>query len=476
MKLGARIFFCYLAIFAACFYYPIDWVIDNLRTRYLEGIEDPLVDQANLLAELAGMEMEAGRFETQRWYAHFQRTYGRKLNARIYDLEKQRVDVQVYITDAGGKIIFDSIDQQNIGEDYSIWRDVALTLKGCYGARATRMDPEDEASSVLHVAAPVFVEGHLAGVLTVAKPTSAVNTFLAGAKPRIAQVGAAAVLAAILLSLGASFWITRPIIRLTRYAEGVSAGRRVALPRLDRSEIGDMGQAFERMREALEGKQYVEQYVQSLTHEIKSPLSAIRGAAELLDEEMPAKRRGQFMANISSEAGRIQDIVDRLLELSALENRKILKRVESVSLRPLLNTVLESRQPQLAGKQLTTEIDIAGDPWIQGDAFLLHQSVGNLVDNAVAFSPPGGRLKLAAKVEDRRLLLAVEDVGPGIPEYALGRVFEKFFSLQRPDGGKKSTGLGLNFVREVAALHGGSVTLENLPGQGARATLVLPLG
>ena len=475
MKLGAKIFFCYLAIFAACFYYPIDWVLETLRTRYLEGVEDPLVDQANILAELTGMEMQTGRFEPERLYTLFQRVYARNLSANIYDLEKRRVDMQVYITDANGKIIFDSMDREKIGTDYSTWRDVALTLKGRYGARSTRVDPGDEASSVLHVAAPVFVDGRLAGVLTVAKPTAAVNTFLEGAKPKIAQVGGVAVLAAILLSLGASFWITRPIIRLTRYAEDIGAGRRAALPRLDRSEIGGMGKAFERMREALEGKQYVEQYVQSLTHEIKSPLSAIRGAAELLQEEMPADRRARFIANIRNEAARIQQIVDRLLALAALENRKMLEKSARVPLKALVHTVIEARRPQMASKQLETAMTLEDNAQVRGDAFLLHQAVGNLVDNAVDFSPSHGRLVLTAKTEAHRLILTVEDEGPGIPGYAMARVFEKFFSLQRPDSGKKGTGLGLNFVREVAALHGGCVTLENLPGKGARASLVLPL-
>ena len=167
-------------------------------------------------------------------------------------------------------------------------------------------------SSVLYVAAPIRVKGEITGVLTVAKPTVNINSFLKTAKPRIAAVGGLAAAAAIVLSLVASFWITRPIRRLTAYANDIRAGRRVDLPALDKSEIGAMGQAFEKMRIALEGREYIEQYVQTLTNELKSPLSAIRGAAELLGEKMEIPQRQRFLGNITNEAARIQDLVDRI--------------------------------------------------------------------------------------------------------------------------------------------------------------------
>ena len=99
MRLGTRIFIAYLVIFAVCFYYPIERIAGDLRTRYVEGIEDPLVDQANILASWVSMEMEAGRFTPESLYAIFEHAYGRTLTARLYDLLKTRVDLRVYITD-----------------------------------------------------------------------------------------------------------------------------------------------------------------------------------------------------------------------------------------------------------------------------------------------------------------------------------------------------------------------------------------
>jgi two-component system sensor histidine kinase CreC len=236
-----------------------------------------------------------------------------------------------------------------------------------------------------------------------------------------------------------------------------------------------MAMAFEKMREALEGKKYAEQYVQTLTHELKSPLSAISGAAELMHEEMPPETRARFLANIRTEAGRIQDIVDRMLELSALENQNMLQKVESVSFGTLVRTVLESKEPLFARKELAVELQMSDDITLKGDSFLLHQAVSNLVQNAIDFSPARGRLEISARLSGKELEFTVDDEGPGIPESILNRVFDRFFSLQRPDTGKKSTGLGLNFVKEVCLLHGGDVSLENRREKGLRATMKLPI-
>jgi two-component system sensor histidine kinase CreC len=475
MKLAARIFFAYLLISVICFSYPVSRFVRDLRMFFLESVEDPLADHATLLASIVGTQMEAKRFKPEDLYQAFSDTYSRTLPAQIYGFPKTGVDLRVYITDVSGKVIFDSLGSENIGADYSTWRDVSRTLSGEYGTRTTRKDPKDPTTSVLYVAAPILVHGKTAGVLTVAKPTTNINAFIQRERPRILRLWYLAAALAILLSFLVSLWLTHPIKRLTRYANDVRDGKRAKLPSMGHSELRDMGLSLENMREALEGKKYVEQYVQTLTHEIKSPLSAIRGAAELLDEQMPPEKRQRFLFNIRTEANRIQDLVDRMLKLSELEARKTLQNVESVSLTALVGTVLESFEPILSRKGLDVACRLADDVRVQGDPFLLHQAISNIIQNSIDFSPAGGRIGIDVQVEEGRLFLTVDDEGPGIPEYCWERVFDRFFSLQRPDTGKKSTGLGLNFVKEVATLHGGEILLENLPEKGARAIFSLPV-
>lgn len=475
MKLGIRIFLCYLVIFSVCFYYPIDWMLDNLRTRYLEGVEDPLVDYANILAVMLGDEMEKGGLDIAELSKIFDEVGERKLSAKIYDLEKSSVDLGMYITDSQGVVLFDSENRDDVGKDYSIWRDVKFTLAGKYGARTSKKVINGEDSSVLYVAAPIMAGGELAGVVTVAKPTTNINNFIAGAKPQLIIKGTLALIVAAIMAFFASVWLTLPIRRLTRYANSIREGRREDFPRLDRSEIGEMGEALRRMQEALEGKKYIEQYVQSLTHELKSPLSAIKGAAELLGEEMEPGQRDRFLGNIRNEAGRIQNIVDRMLELATLENLEMLRTVEPLSLHALVKTVLESKQPMLSRKNIKANVQIAPDLTLSGDSFLLHQAVGNIVQNGIDFSPEHGRIQIAAERDDHRISLLVEDEGAGIPGFAMDKVFQKFYSLQRPDTGRKSTGLGLNFVREIVSLHGGEIDLGNREQGGLRVELRFPV-
>jgi two-component system sensor histidine kinase CreC len=131
---------------------------------------------------------------------------------------------------------------------------------------------------------------------------------------------------------------------------------------------------------------------------------------------------------------------------------------------------------RLSRRDLRLETEVAETlPPVRGDAFLLRQALVNLVENAADFSPEGGRIILHAAVEADAVRFDVVDEGPGVPEYALPRVFERFYSLPRPQGGSRSSGLGLCFVAEVAALHDGEATLANRDAGGTQASLVVPL-
>lgn len=476
MKLGIRIFLFYLAIFAACLYFTTDWIWTTLRTRYMESVEEPLADSANLLAGLVEREMARPDFTFADLEAPLASAHSRRLSALIYGLRKSAVDSQIYITDAAGRVVFDTRQPKALGEDYSRYHDVKLTLEGKYGARATRGNPNDPFSTALYIGAPIYRDGHVAGVLTVVEPTASIEAFLQLARPAFVRAGLLTIGIAALLSLALSYLLTRPIDRLARYADGIRLGKRPAFPRLGSTEIADLGLALRRMQEALEGRQYAEEYVQTLTHELKSPLSAIRGAAELLQEEMPPEQQARFIANIRAEAERIARIVDRMLELARLENRRETPEMEPVELDALVRTVAESHEPLLAGKDLELEIAVPERLTLNGNAFLLHQALDNLVQNAIEFSPRGCTVKVEVTPAGDRVTIAVTDEGPGIPDYALDRIFERFYSLGRPDTGRKSTGLGLNLVREVAKSHGGAIRVVNRPEGGALAELTLPRG
>ena len=474
MKLGLRIFLFYLAIFSVCLYYATNWIWTTLRTRYLESVEEPLVDSANLLAVLVEQEMARPDFAFADLESSLARAHSRALSVRIYDFEKSAVDLQLYITDASGKVVLDTRQPGAVGEDYSRFRDVKLTLEGKYGARASLRNPQDPFSTELHIAAPLYRNGRVSGVLTLVEPTVSIDTFLELARPAFVRAALLTIGIAALLGLVVSYLLTRPIHRLARYADGIRLGEHPPFPQLGSTEIAGLGQAMRRMQEALEGRRYAEEYVQTLTHELKSPISAVRGAAELLQEGMPAQEQARFIANIRSETARIARIVDRMLELARLENRREKPEMEPVDVSSMVRTVIEGRETLLASKSLGMEIAVPDGLSLTGNAFLVHQALENLVQNAIDFSHRGGTVRVAAAVERDRVTISVADEGTGIPDYALDRMFERFYSLGRPDTGRKSTGLGLNFVREVASSHGGTIRVANRPEGGVLAELTLP--
>ncbi|MFT3869873.1 MAG: two-component system sensor histidine kinase CreC [Nibricoccus sp.] len=476
MAIRTRIFLVYLLLVGGGVWYLIGWAMNSVRPRYLESMEESLVDAANLFAAAAEAEaVSDARLVPDALHRLFDPAYERTVNALIYSLRKTDIDLRIYVTDAKGIVIYDSNRGLHEGHDYSLWRDVRLTLAGEYGARGSRADPDNDASLVIHVAAPIRANNQIIGCLTVGKPTRYINELVAVARRRILWAGFGGGALVILTGFAFSVWLTTPIERLTTYARAVRDGKPAKLPRLAGREVTTLQTAFDEMRDALEGKQYVERYTQTLTHEIKAPLSAIRGAAELLQEHgMPADQREKFLANIQRESARIQQLIDKLLQLSALEARKGLGPTESVEFAALARTVIDSLAGTLHTRRLTVDLRASAPVTVQGERFLLQQALANLLQNAAEFSSPGSVIVLTITSHAHQASVKIEDSGPGLPDYARDKVFERFYSLPRPDTGAKGTGLGLSFVREIAHLHHGEITLENRPEGGCRAKLILP--
>ena len=437
-------------------------------------MEDTMVDMSNLLAEIAtpyvtddGILIESSSFSQG-----VERFSQRQFNAKIWDLNKSDSELRVYITDKQGIVIYDS-KNLDLGENYSQWRDVYLTLRGKYGARTTLRDPNDTTTSVMHVAAPILYKGEIVGVLAVAKPNISVQPFIELAREKMTIKSLWLLGASLVFGLVAVAWLTRSIRKLVDYATQLSQGKRANYPVIREPELAKLGEAMEVMREELEGKNYIENYVHTLTHEMKSPLSTIKGAAELLLESMPIAERENFLGNILAETDRLQDFVQRLLALTTIEHRASLKQPVRVNLETLSDDVIKQKEPVWNQKKITIKLKSVGRPIVKGEYFLLEQAVINLLDNAIAYSQQGDVIVVDISVDERNAAICIRDQGSGVPDYAQEKVFERFYSLPRPITGKKSSGLGLCFVKEIAELHGGSIKLTNYEG-GVEATLVLP--
>ena len=474
MSLRLRLLVLLLAIYGAGGFLLTRWALNQVRPRYLESMEESLVDTSVLLASVLETQSPAGGVNGEMLRQAFAAAGQHEFEAKIFSLRKTAIDLRVYVTDDRGRVVFDSTGRSE-GQDFSRWNDVRRTLLGQYGARSTRDIAANDETQVIYVAAPVRQAGRIVGVLSVGKPTHGINALVAVAKRRILLGAVLGGVVLLLVMLLAASWVIAPLERLTDYARAVRDRRPAVRPQLTGRTQRDQGTAFEEMRDALEGRQQVERYTQALAHEVKAPLAAIRGAAELLGEEMPEEQRRKFLGNIRSEAERIQQIVDRLLEMSSLEARKTLGRTERIEVSALLAEAAAALRPAFEAGRVALAVAGGTGLWLRGERVLLREALVNLLQNALDFVPAGGTVTLRAEAASARVALVVEDTGPGVPDFALPRVFERFYSLPRPRSGRKSTGLGLSLVREIAHLHGGEVELANRPEGGARATLSAPL-
>ena len=233
-------------------------------------------------------------------------------------------------------------------------------------------------------------------------------------------------IAAVLVAAG--WWIasrlTHSLERLTAYAEAVRDGRAAVPPVSKAKEIAAQGRAFEEMRVSPEGKAHVERYPQALAHECKAPLTAIRGAAELLGEDLPREARARFVANLRAESDRLQRIVEGLLELSALEARRAgAAMAVTVDLQEVGADACEGARVAAEAKRVTLTLRCGEARRVRGEKVLLGQAVGNLVQNALAFSAPGAVVTVAIGGKDGGVCVCVEDTGPGGAEFCVGEGF-----------------------------------------------------
>jgi two-component system sensor histidine kinase CreC len=469
-----RVFLGLIGIFVLAFGFLTYRIATDLDPRYREPAEDSLVETAHLLASLVELDLKDGAIDVSTLGPAFQGLYARRFRAQVYSVEKTHVELRVYVTDRNGRVVFDS-SGQGVGRDLARWRDVQLTLRGEYGARTTNDIPGDPRTAVMYVGAPVWHAEQIVGVVTAARPVRSFGQYVQAARTRIITAGVLSGIAFMLLAVLVSVWLVRPVGLVAGYVRYLRRDPGAQRPRLGRGAFGAMASAYQEMRDALAGRQYVTEYVQTLTHEIKSPLSAIRGAAELLQEPMPDAERSRFVDNILRESKRTEELVDRLLELASLERQRGLERIERAPLAAIARDAMEAAEPRAQRRRVAIVLAAEGDVHLRGDPLLIGSALISLLENAIDFSPEGGAVEVAVGRDGNEAWVSVRDHGPGVPDYAAERVFERFYSLARPGTQKKGTGLGLVFVKQIAELHGGSASLADAPGGGAIAVLRLPV-
>ena len=472
-KVPFKLRFAHLIIGVVClligcgFFLLLRELSKDLEAQSLGATEEVMVDSSLLLASHLEQRLEAGEHLStavcQRVFSSKQR---RKLTyeVKIYDLVKDDLGLNFFVTDPKGAVVFDSNQGEWEGQDFSQFNEVYLTLRGEYGARSSRKSESDADSSVMYVGAPVYQKGKIAGVLAVYKEQRDIMPFVQKRHEKIVRSCLLIGLGTMILVAAVFFLVYRPIGLLTTYAQAITRGERPSFPNLGKGkEINALGGALKNMRRTLEGREYAKNYVQTLSHELKSPIASIKATAELLEEEMSEEQRQGFLQTIAHQVNRSNRVINRLLQLSRIEQLTELERRTRVDVKSLIEELAEELAQE--AKQQSVEIVIDLRPQeVLGDAFLLRAVFQNLLENAIKYADPETVVSVSSKIQEEPLVVEVRNNGPALPEYAETRVFDKFYSLPQ-QGKSKSSGIGLALVKEALQLHQGNITYRRRSSQ-----------
>ena len=267
-------------------------------------------------------------------------------------------------------------------------------------------------------------------------------------------------LTASLLVLGAlAWWLARSISRIRRYAEAMAANRTAVKPQFGDSYLYRLVNAVAHLRDELDHRQHIENYVLGLTHELKTPLTAQQAALELLQDSPLSPDQQQLLDRIHRNTEKQKQLIARLLGLARLENRDSLNDIQTVDLSNLAAQAAQESRAALQAKQLHIALNCPQQT-VQGDPLLLRQAIDNLLYNAIDFAETGSEIRLSLTRSRNRTELAVYNQGSPVPDYALAKIPQRFYSLPRADG-SRSSGLGLSFTTEIMRLHHGRLMLAN---------------
>ncbi|NOZ57420.1 MAG: HAMP domain-containing protein [Calditrichaeota bacterium] len=333
--------------------------------------------------------------------------------------------------------------------------------------------------SYLAVIYPVWRGSQLVAWVQLALPTKQVSDPL----HRLIVSLLIAAPVALLLAGFTGYWLAdralRPVEVIRSRAESISQANlaaRVPVPGRG-DELSRLAETFNAMLDRLEAAFKAQQrFIADASHELKTPIAILRARweNEINDADLPQEVRTQLTRDVE-ELARLNKLVEDLLLLTRADEGKIPLAREPVSLDELLNSLLEDARTLASGKEQKIHTEITTCGTVQGDRNRLYQLFLNLVDNAVKYSQPGATIRITCERRGARVVVAVQDDGPGIPPEDLPLIFDRFYrvdkSRSRELGG---SGLGLSICKWIAEAHGGSITVQSQPGQGTRVEVSLP--
>jgi two-component system sensor histidine kinase ChvG len=358
------------------------------------------------------------------------------------------------------------------GPDGRVYHEVVSALSGEVRT-AERVD--DQNKLVLSVAVPIQRFKTVYGVLMVSTEGGDIDDILREERATLLEVFLVALLAMLLSSLYLAQFVATPIRRLAAAADRVRRGQagRESIPLMEgrRDEISDLASSLSGMTRALYSRiDAIERFAADVAHELKNPLTSLKNAVEMLSRSKDDTSRDSMIKIVQQDVKRIDRLITDISDASRLDAELSREEYEPVDIARLLETIVEVytyTRPN-RGVTLALQLDLPKDARVMGRDERLGQIFRNLIDNAISFSPDGGKVAISAAASGYRVRVSVADEGPGIPQGNLETIFDRFYT-ERPVGHEfgNNSGLGLSIARQIVTGVGGRIWAENRREPGA---------
>jgi len=320
-----------------------------------------------------------------------------------------------------------------------------------------------------------------AAAIIVARPAASLGEIMGDLAPRLVFSGLIGVAAALVLGFAFSQSVAAPLRGIARAARSVARGNyRQRVPATGPQEVRDLAANFNRMTEEVQrSQQTLRDFLANISHELKTPLTSIRGFSEAIldgtiDDPEGIERSAKV---ISDESNRVLRLVQELLDLSRIESGQVSMEQDDVDLHELFDHVSEVFALRAEDAGVALDVTVQGKAVIRGDFDRLEQVMNNLLDNALRYTPKGGMVRVGCRdLQPGTLQVTVSDSGPGIPATELPHLFERFYrgGANQGAGGRKGYGLGLAISREIVRAHGGEIWAASEEGHGTTFVFTLP--
>lgn len=347
-----------------------------------------------------------------------------------------------------------------------------------------------EGQTIVYAASPIQRGGQVRGALLMSTQEGDIDRIIAEERWDFVLVFMIAAVVMLLLSVLLAGTIAEPMRRLSDAADRVRRGIRARheIPDFsDRSdEIGQLSLSLREMTSTLYNRiDAIERFAADVSHELKNPLTSLRSAVETLPLAKNPENRARLLEVILHDVKRLDRLITDISGASRLDAELQRGEAVPVDLPNLLHTIVGMREEVGASGEARVVLEVVPDLKpsrgliVSGHDSRLVQVFDNLIENALSFSPPGSTVTIQCRRRGAMIETSVEDDGPGIPDHALERVFERFYTDRPEQGFGQHSGLGLAISRQIIEAHGGTIRAGNRPGKdgssgGARFTVALP--